>query len=205
LRRDLVIGENDLARRYLLLSNSHDGLSSLQVKITPVRVVCNNTLTVSLSQGGTIRIRHDRFMTQQLDKAKELLGLVERRFEELEQMFSRMNTTFVAVHAVQKYLRQVFPDPVDPADRQATAKAERLRLLSLHLSRYGKGNADLHHSHSIWTALNGVTELIDHRKPTLRGADLTSRRLNSVWFGQGAAVKARALRLATEWLHETAS
>jgi hypothetical protein len=60
LSGDFNVAGGDVIRRYLLLSNSHDGTSSLQVKITPVRVVCNNTLTLALSQGGTLRVRHDR-------------------------------------------------------------------------------------------------------------------------------------------------
>ncbi len=202
LSRDLWVREEDSARRYLLLSNSHDGRSSLQVKFTPVRVVCNNTLTLALSQGGTIRIRHDRFMAQQLDKAKELLGLIETRYNDIEALFQRMAAIRVAVAAVQQYIAQVFPVPTDPDDARAAAKTEYLRQLAFHLSRHGLGNTDAERDPTIWTALNGVTELVDHRKTTRNGPDPTSRRLHSVWFGHGAAVKARAFRLASEWLEE---
>jgi hypothetical protein len=53
---------------------------------------------------------------------------------------------------------------------------------------------------TVWAAYNGVTELIDHGKMASAGADHSCRRLHSVWFGHGAAVKARAPRLATEWV-----
>ena len=43
---------------------------------------------------------------------------------------------------------------------------------------------------------NGVTELIDHRKPSAQGPDFSSRRLHSIWFGAGAVVKQRALQIA---------
>jgi hypothetical protein len=55
----------------------------------------------------------------------------------------------------------------------------------------------------MWAAYNGVTESVDHARATQRGPDHSSARLHSVWFGQGAATKARALRLAKEWVQPT--
>jgi phage/plasmid-like protein (TIGR03299 family) len=62
LPSQIVVVGDDVADKYLLLSNSHDGGSAVQVKFTPVRVVCNNTLTLALSSGPTIRVAHTRNM-----------------------------------------------------------------------------------------------------------------------------------------------
>ena len=51
---------------------------------------------------------------------------------------------------------------------------------------------------TLWAAYNGVTELIDHRKARQHDADTTLDRLNSIWFGRGAAIKERALRVAEQ-------
>ncbi len=200
LREDLQIADGDHAKRYLLLSNTHNGTSSLQLKITPVRVVCNNTLTLALAQGGTIRVRHDRDMKKALDRAKQLLGLVQDSYAKLEGIFRSMVATRVDPPAVQRYLAAVFPDPVDAADAKAIEVLEIQRALAIHLFHNGQGNSQPAVKGTLWAAYNGVTELIDHRKATLKGPDCTERRLHSVWFGRGAAIKARAFRVAAEWI-----
>ena len=66
-----VIGD-DITDKYLLLSNSHDGLSSVQIKFTPVRVVCQNTLTMALRGGPSIRVIHTQDMNERLKQAQKL-------------------------------------------------------------------------------------------------------------------------------------
>jgi len=87
--------------------------------------------------------------------------------------------------AVKQYLLQVFPDPHDATDSKAAVRADLSRRCALHLWQHGSGNEDASVRDTIWATYNGVTELIDHRKPTARGADCTARRLHSVWFGNG--------------------
>lgn len=69
-----VIGD-DIADKFLLLSNSHDGSSSVQVKFTPIRVECQNTLTMALSQGRSLRIAHTPSLPPRKAAARDSLGI----------------------------------------------------------------------------------------------------------------------------------
>jgi phage/plasmid-like protein (TIGR03299 family) len=86
-----VVGD-DITEKYLLLSNSHDGKSSVQIKFTPVRVVCQNTLTLALTDGSSVfRVSHYSNIHQKLEQAHQMLGLINERFEGIEQTFQAMS------------------------------------------------------------------------------------------------------------------
>ena len=70
-----VIGD-DITRKYLLLSNSHDGESSVPIKFTPIRVVYCITLTMALVQGLTLRVPHLANLKSRLQRTERMLGLI---------------------------------------------------------------------------------------------------------------------------------
>jgi hypothetical protein len=75
----------DAYQPYLCLSNAHDGSSSLQVFLTGVRVVCNNTLQAALKTAKRkISIRHLGIMTQRQDDAIRTMGAASKYFHDLE-------------------------------------------------------------------------------------------------------------------------
>ncbi len=211
-----VVGD-DVADKYLLLSNSHDGSSSVQVKFTPIRVVCQNTLTMALNRGRTIRIRHAPDVHQRLQQATELLGIVTETFSGIEKSFQAFARLQMDTKRLDEYLKLVFPDsPGMSSDSEAASSAGRAAASSLaeqrrqvamervlthrRWSRYffekGKG-MDLPGTRgTLWAAYNGVTEYIDHKQTGLNG----ERRLASIWFGNGYQAKVRAFRVATSFL-----
>ena len=156
----------------------------MQVKLTPVRVVCNNTLNVALSKDRAIRIRHDRDMQRRLEHAKELLGLVERDYDVVAATFRRMASVKLDKRQATTYFAQVFPNPAT-SDPSAMRRTEARRHWASHFFHEGRGNAEPAVRDTLWAAYNGVTELTDHGKLNSRGPDFSARRLHSVWFGAG--------------------
>ena len=57
---NMVIQKGDEVEKYILLSNSHTGGQAVRVGYTPIRVVCNNTLSYaeSSSKSNLIRVHH---------------------------------------------------------------------------------------------------------------------------------------------------
>jgi phage/plasmid-like protein (TIGR03299 family) len=195
------VAGNDIVDKYLLLSNSHDGTSSVQVKFTPIRVVCENTLTMALSEGRTVRVAHTRHLHDRLRRAERLLGIVHARFSDIEEAFTVMAKVQMGNGRLQEYLKLVYPDPKDPEDEKARKRVNVSRGWAEYFFTNGKGNGQERVKGTLWAAYNGVTELVDHQQTQ----QTPERRLDSMWFGTGYGIKARAFSVAQEkakvWLN----
>ena len=185
------VAGDDITEKYLLLSNSHDGKSSVQIKFTPVRVVCQNTLTLALNDGSAYRVSHHSDIHQKLKQAHEMLGLINERFSEVEESFQAMSRVKLDSNRLTEYLANVYPDCKEP-DKQLLV--QRDRSWSEYFFDQGRGNRMPGVEGSLWAAFNGVTEWIDHRKTRQN----ENQRLVSSWFGETGRVKSRAFSVAMD-------
>jgi phage/plasmid-like protein (TIGR03299 family) len=189
---EMRVVRHDVVEKYLLLSNSHDGTSSVQVKFTPVRVVCQNTLTMALRDGPTIRVTHSRDLQERLRATQNALGLINSHFGKLGESFQEMARVQLGFANLHRYLTLVFPDPTNRDDERGIKRAILDRAVCQYLFEHGAGNSEEGVKGTLWAGYNAVTEYIDHSRTRLVG----DRRLDSIWFGDGYLVKARAYRLA---------
>lgn len=191
-----VKNSDDVTEKYLLLSNSHDGTSSLRVHFTPIRVVCANTLAIAASngRGQGVSIIHKGDLAAKVRQAQEVLGLANRFYDDAEAQINRLASHYPSLRQLEEYFRQVYPDSPDgESTRTKNVRQEMLRLFE-----QGIGHDLPAIRHTTWTALNAVTEYVDHYRST-RGKSMTERasnRLESAWFGSGARLKERAWELA---------
>jgi len=200
LPEEIRVKGDDVAEKYLLLSNSHDGNSSVQIKFTPIRVVCDNTLTLALSRGPTVRVSHTKDLREHLKQARKNLRIINTRFDGIEQVFQRMAAIQMSTRGLSNYLSRVFPDPGDATDEQGMLRMRRHRAWAEYFFADGKGNGQRPVRGTLWAAYNGVAEYIDHRQTNQTDAD----RLESVWFGSGYHTKARAYEIAEQMTLKTA-
>jgi phage/plasmid-like protein (TIGR03299 family) len=182
-----VHGE-DIVEKFLLLTNSHDGSCLVRTKLTPIRVVCQNTLTAALSGlAEEVRIRHTPNAVSKLEQAHKLLGLTNVLYDQLEQILGTMANQKMSSVELLAYVSRVIPSPVDEIPNTRTSHV-RDRILELHES--GRG-AEMSRG-SLWSAYNAVTEYTDH---VLCSND-PERRMKSIWFGGGEKLKQRAFKIA---------
>jgi phage/plasmid-like protein (TIGR03299 family) len=182
---------NDIVNKYLLLTNSHDGNSHVRVKLTPIRVVCNNTLTSALQGAGEVQISHTSNAARDLEQAVTMLGLSNYLYEQLSAMFNGMAAKKITEEQLREYVQALVPDN---EEAQNTARTEKIRNSVLQLHDSGRG-AHLARG-TLWGAFNSVAEYTDH----MMLGEHSTTRLNSIWFGRGEQLKLKAFRLAEQIL-----
>lgn len=197
----IKVTNEDITEKYLLLSNSHDGSSGVQIKFTPIRVVCNNTLTMAFADQQYLSIYHQRDIKTRLNDVPKLLNIITKRYAEIDESLKLLAKIQMTDITLEKYLYEVFPDPVNRKDPKLfeyqRAKAKANREWSKYFFENGVGNDLPGVKGSLWACFNGVTELIDH-KITKQSQD---RKLNNIWLGEGAVVKGKAYKAAVELLN----
>jgi phage/plasmid-like protein (TIGR03299 family) len=188
------VNGNDVVEKYLLLVNSHDGRSTVRVKLTPIRVVCENTLSLALTGAEQeVHVRHTLNAKEKLREAHEILGLTNKLYSELDAIFNRMSEIKVDQATLTEYVKTVFPENPESKD-QSWVKKVHGKVFGLVESGQGAETA----KGTLWGAYNAVTEYVDHYRGVRRDE---SQRLQSMWFGSGERIKKNAFRIATAMLN----
>ncbi len=175
---------DDVTEKFLLLSNSHNGSSAVNIMFTPIRVVCQNTLNVALKGGNKVSVRHTLNMAMGIDAIRQELGIVNERFRMFEEASQKLAVTELTSEAFKNYVKST---GIVPVELEST-RAKNIMLEVSRLFEYGKG-ADMKGAKgTAWGAFNAVVEYVDH----VRGGDNLKTRATSLLYGSGANVKQTA-------------
>lgn len=176
---------------YLLFSNPHQYGKTVEVRFTPIRVVCNNTLTMALNSSKTtsmVRLNHRAKFDG--DAVKEVLGVSKEKLARYKEMAAYLSTKRYNNESIVEYFNRVFPmtTGAPSAEGELSSRAARTAFEALEDqpgADFGRG--------SWWQAFNAVTYTTDHLLG--RSADT---RLQSAWFGSNQKRKLDAANLAME-------
>ena len=87
---------------YLVFTNAHDGTGAVRVAIVPVRVVCQNTLNLALSQASRHwSCAHKGNIQDKLEEAKFTLANANQYMEALEEEFGELKLKHVSEKQVK--------------------------------------------------------------------------------------------------------
>lgn len=188
------VGHGDNVLPYLLLATSCDGTLSNCAMFTTVRVVCNNTLTMSVGKNGAnaqIRVPHSTSFDPVRFKAE--LGLVAGGWDAFKEQSREMSKrTMSREEAVRFFLDTLYPK-ADNSDFDPSIKRPLLELV-LNTYENGIGQKTKTAEGTLWGCVNAMTRVVDFE----RQAASNDSRLQSAWFGSGARQKTQAWNQALE-------
>lgn len=194
---DMYVTPEDRIEKYILLSNSHDGSSSIRVGFTPIRVVCCNMLSFvhSNEKSQLIRLNHKGNINVTLNQLRETMDLVNQQFIATEEQYKELSKRDVNKLDLHKYVKQVFSSKSlneiinnyeSEKEEKEKIEAERKRLLARVEEIF-----DLEPVHNAWTMYNSVNYYLNHER-----SKNVDTRYNSLWFGPGKSLDNKALQLA---------
>ncbi len=196
----IEVGKDDPVKKYVLLSNTHDGSGTVVAKVTPIRVVCNNTLTAALSENAgmdQVTIRHTKTVADRVKQASTLLATVNSIYDDMAKLWIAMTKVEMPPQAIQQFLTEVVPDSEKVENPY---KTQRIRIEMLQLMSSSSLGGELSSAQgTLWGAYNGVTAYADHMVSARKDAT-ADKHLNSVWFGDRARLKGHALSVAQDWI-----
>jgi phage/plasmid-like protein (TIGR03299 family) len=176
LERETVIdpnGVSDKVNTYLLVNTSHDGSISIQASITPVRVVCANTLNLALGnrgRGGSVKqsfkIRHTQTASGKVQIAREALGLANAYIDEFSKMANEMIQKEVSKAQFDKIVESLYPTPKDETQKASMTK-HNAKIDLINEIYVGDFNNTI--TGTAWGVANALTERLDWYRSGRKG------------------------------------
>ena len=160
-------GAADVTKTYLLLNTSHDGSVAVQASITPVRVVCQNTLNMAL--GGvkqSFKVRHTSTVGGKVQAARETLALTYSYMDEFEKDAKALFETAVNDKMFNDIVTSLYPKPEKDAKGAVTKWENKVDLIN-DLYYTSPTNANV--KGTAWGTLNALTERLDYYRTARAG------------------------------------
>jgi len=181
--------KGDVTENYLLFSNPHKYGMSITVMMTPIRVVCNNTITLALNGASDMMVRVNHRTQFDAEAVKETLGVAKEKLETYKEAAQFLSSKRFNDENIVDYFNRVFPRTSNKKDDDKASKNSELALEILDTqpgAEFGRG--------TWWQAFNAVTYMTDH---VLGNSQDT--RMKSSWFGGNRKKKIDALQTAVEF------
>ena len=153
---------DDVVEPFLCLTNSHDGFGSMKVCMTPVRVVCQNTLNMALNGAKrTWNVRHSGNIENKLAEAQHTLGLAQKYMDNFAKEAEELYKIKVAPEDFKKLTNELFPI----TDEMSRRKEESQYLLQCQLKEAWDMD-DLGNIRGTgWGFINAISDMTTHRPP----------------------------------------
>ena len=176
LERETVLdpsGVSDKVNTYLLINTSHDGSVSIMASITPVRVVCANTLNLAIGSGTghwrsakqSFKIRHTQTAEGRVQEARMALGLANEYMDEFDKMAQAMIEKEITDSQFIEILNLAYPKP--DKDAKGAVKKWETKIDLINDIYTGEFNGTI--AGTAWGALNGLTERLDWYRSARKG------------------------------------
>lgn len=171
---------DDDVEPYMVFSNSHDGTGAIKICMTPIRVVCNNTLSLALNSAQrSWSTKHVGNLDEKLAEARHCLGMANMYMDALDEEADRLANIKLDYEQINEILDQMFPVTEKDSDRKKS-NVQRIKdnysicYFMPDIAKF-KGTA--------WGAVNAMADMIGHSAPNRNTANYEENRWGKIMDG----------------------
>lgn len=197
-----VVG-NDSIKPFIVTALGHDGSLQFSAFSSTIRPVCWNTLSAALREAngefgaGVVKIPHRSGAEKAIRAAHTALGLATRDASKLAGIYRDLATHQMGILEFNEFVKIMFPSKREEEKGEPNALVEAVREYLFLAFDAPINNLSADNRHTGWTALNAVTQFVDHyQSPRKRSVSPTFRS----WFGDGLKIRTRAVNYLTKTL-----
>ena len=176
--KDTKIAGDDV-ESYVCFANTHDGTGAMKVCLTPIRVVCNNTLNLALSTAKrSYSIVHKGDINGKIEEAREVLELNDIYLHNLAESAEMYANVKVDNDALNKLLNKLYPKEEDNKlvnERMEKSKNEFLVAYNMPDIKQFYGSA--------WGVINAAADIADHAEPLRHSKNFDENRWGKIMDG----------------------
>jgi len=192
-----VVGD-DVVDQYFIMSNAHDGSSSLVTLFAPIRPVCWNTLSMALSASSrALRIRHTKSIEKRAREGLRIMGIIRQAGANMGEVFRGMAKVDMNGEKLKNYFDELYPSPEktrEDSKRSWTIYDNRLEKLTAAFES-SPSIADVPGARgTLWGAYNAITQYVDH----MQNDPDEDKKTNRILFAGGSDIKIKAYQTASE-------
>lgn len=190
-----IEGDNGKTRSFVVVANGHNGLFPLKAMITPVRVVCMNTLNAALGSAKmSFTLRHTAKVEGRVAEAKRTLGIAHQVSDEFRIIAGEMIKATLLESEINAIVNRVFP--LSPDEARDQAKISERAASTLAILKNADNLDGLRDTK--WGVYNAVAEYLDHGVSYRGGKRSTAAdaKASSVMLDTGSATKIKKEALA---------
>jgi len=206
LERETVLDPNGVAdkvKTYLLINTSHDGSIAIQASITPVRVVCANTLNLALGttkrKDGvkqSFKIRHTQTANGKVQVARTVLGLANTYMDEFDKLAHAMIEKQITAQQFNDIVLAAYPKPESDKKIALTKWTNKIDVINDIYT--GEFNGMI--ANTAWGAFNALTERLDWHRNVRANNSESMLAAASGFDAQTNAEKNRLLKVVKDVL-----
>lgn len=171
---------DDDVEPYMFFSNSHDGTGAIKVGMTPVRIVCANTLAIALNtakrQWST---KHVGDMQSKLEEAKLCLRMADSYMANLDVEADRLANAKLYREQIEEILDEMFPVDDNASERK---KNNIVQFKNQFWTAYNMPDIQKFED-SAWKAVNAMSDVITHSAPRRNTASYNENRWGKIMDG----------------------